>query len=108
MLRYLPTNLSGREIADQLYLSVHTVKTHQRHLYQKLAARTRTQAVQQARAIHRTEPLVPPSSLQSSANSTARPHLRERALPRGFILSPSATLRGAGLAPGVKVEHTTV
>ena len=27
---------------------------------------------------------------------------------RGFILSPSATLRVAGLAPRVKVEHTTV
>ena len=26
----------------------------------------------------------------------------------GFILSPSATLRVAGLAPWVKVEHTTV
>jgi hypothetical protein len=34
---------------------------------------------------------------------------RERAtLPRGFILSPSATLRVAGLALWVKVEHTTV
>ena len=34
---------------------------------------------------------------------------RERALlPWGFILSPSATLRVAGLAPRVKVEHTTV
>jgi hypothetical protein len=29
-------------------------------------------------------------------------------LPLGFILSPSATLRVAGLAPRVKVEHTTV
>jgi hypothetical protein len=28
--------------------------------------------------------------------------------PLGFILSPSATLRVAGLAPRVKVEHTTV
>ena len=36
-------------------------------------------------------------------------HWRERAtLPWGFILSPSATLRVAGLAPRVKVEHTTV
>jgi len=26
----------------------------------------------------------------------------------GFILSPSATLRVAGLAPWVKVEHPTV
>jgi hypothetical protein len=28
--------------------------------------------------------------------------------PWGFILSPSATLRVAGLAPRVKVEHPTV
>jgi hypothetical protein len=34
---------------------------------------------------------------------------RERAtVPWGFILSPSATLRVAGLAPRVKAEHPTV
>jgi LuxR family transcriptional regulator, maltose regulon positive regulatory protein len=51
VLRYLPTNLSAREIAGELYLSVNTVKTHQRHLYRKLGARSRTQAVEQARAL---------------------------------------------------------
>jgi LuxR family transcriptional regulator, maltose regulon positive regulatory protein len=50
VLHYLPTNLSAREIAGELYVSVNTVKTHQRHLYQKLGARTRSQAVEQARA----------------------------------------------------------
>ena len=49
VLQYLPTNLSAREIAGELYLSVNTVKTHQRHLYQKLSARTRTEAVAKAR-----------------------------------------------------------
>ena len=38
MLRYLQTNLSAREIAGELSISVNTVKTHQRHLYQKLGA----------------------------------------------------------------------
>jgi Bacterial regulatory proteins, luxR family len=47
----LDTNLSAREIAGELCLSVNTVKTHQRHLYQKLGARSRTQAVEQARAL---------------------------------------------------------
>ncbi len=47
VLHYLPTNLSAREIAGELYLSVNTVKTHQRHLYQKLGACSRTQAVEQ-------------------------------------------------------------
>jgi LuxR family transcriptional regulator, maltose regulon positive regulatory protein len=50
VLQYLPTNLSTPEIAEELFLSVNTVKTHQRHLYQKLGARSRTQAVRQARA----------------------------------------------------------
>ena len=36
VLRYLPTKLSAPEIADQFYLSVNTVKTHMRHVYDKL------------------------------------------------------------------------
>jgi LuxR family maltose regulon positive regulatory protein len=51
VLRYLPTNLSTREIAAELYLSTNTVKTHQRHLYQKLGASSRTEAVERARAL---------------------------------------------------------
>ena len=51
MLRYLPTKLSVPEIADQLYLSVNTVKTHMRHLYDKLGAHRRHEAVEQARAL---------------------------------------------------------
>jgi ATP/maltotriose-dependent transcriptional regulator MalT len=64
VLHYLPTNLSAREIADELYLSVNTVKTHQRHLYQKLGARSRTQAVEQARALG----LLAPTPRRRSAN----------------------------------------
>lgn len=51
VLRYLPTHLSAREIAVELYLSPNTVKTHQRHLYQKLGAHSRAQAVERARAL---------------------------------------------------------
>lgn len=51
VLRYLPTNLSARKIADELYLSINTVKTHQRHLYQKLGARSRHEAVERARSL---------------------------------------------------------
>jgi DNA-binding CsgD family transcriptional regulator len=64
VLHYLPTNLSAREIADELYLSVNTVKTHQRHLYQKLGARSRTQAVDQARTLG----LLAPTPRRRSAN----------------------------------------
>ena len=51
VLHYLPTNLSAREIGGELFLSVNTIKTHQRHLYAKLGARNRSQAVEQARAL---------------------------------------------------------
>jgi DNA-binding NarL/FixJ family response regulator len=57
VLHYLPTNLSAPEIADELCLSVNTVKTHQRHLYQKLGARSRTQAVEKARALGLLAPI---------------------------------------------------
>src|SRR5207344_999313 len=51
VLRYLPTKLSAPEIADELYLSVNTVKTHMRHVYDKLGAHRRHEAVEQARAL---------------------------------------------------------
>jgi LuxR family maltose regulon positive regulatory protein len=51
VLRYLPTKLSAPEIADEMYLSVNTVKTHMRHLYDKLGAHRRHEAVEQARAL---------------------------------------------------------
>ena len=50
VLRYLPTHLRAREIADELTLSANTVKTHIRHLYQKLGAHSRGDAVRRARA----------------------------------------------------------
>jgi LuxR family maltose regulon positive regulatory protein len=51
VLRYLPTNLSAPEIANEMYLSVNTVKTHLRHLYDKLGAHRRREAVERARAL---------------------------------------------------------
>jgi LuxR family maltose regulon positive regulatory protein len=51
VLRYLPTNLSAREIADELFLSWYTVKTHMRHLYTKLDTHTRSETVDRARAL---------------------------------------------------------
>jgi LuxR family transcriptional regulator, maltose regulon positive regulatory protein len=51
VLRYLPTNLSTPEIARELSLSVHTVRTHVRHLFAKLGAHGRAEAVARARAL---------------------------------------------------------
>jgi LuxR family transcriptional regulator, maltose regulon positive regulatory protein len=51
VLRYLPTNLTGPEIAGELYVSHNTVRTHLRHLYAKLGTHTRAEAVARARAL---------------------------------------------------------
>jgi LuxR family maltose regulon positive regulatory protein len=49
VLRYLPTNLTGPEIAGQLYVSVNTVKSHMRSLYAKLGTHHRAETVALAR-----------------------------------------------------------
>jgi LuxR family maltose regulon positive regulatory protein len=51
VLRYLPTNLSALEIASELCVSVNTVKTHMRHVYDKLGVHRRAQAVERARGL---------------------------------------------------------
>jgi LuxR family transcriptional regulator, maltose regulon positive regulatory protein len=51
VLRFLPTNLSATEIGNELFLSVHTVKTHMRKLYAKLDVHSRAEAVQRGRAL---------------------------------------------------------
>jgi LuxR family maltose regulon positive regulatory protein len=51
VLRYLSTDLSTREIAGELYLSVHTIKTHVKHLYAKLDVHSRREAVRRAREL---------------------------------------------------------
>jgi LuxR family maltose regulon positive regulatory protein len=51
VLRYLPTNLTGPEIARELYVSVNTVRTHLRHLHEKLGTHTRADTVARGRAL---------------------------------------------------------
>jgi LuxR family transcriptional regulator, maltose regulon positive regulatory protein len=49
VLQFLPTHLSIPEIAERLYVSANTVKTHARSVYRKLAASSRGEAVTAAR-----------------------------------------------------------
>jgi LuxR family transcriptional regulator, maltose regulon positive regulatory protein len=51
VLRYLASTLTTAEIASELYVSVNTVKTHQRALYRKLGATGRRDAVHRARLL---------------------------------------------------------
>lgn len=51
VLRLLPSRLSNREIAHELYVSVNTVKSHVKSIYRKLGVTTRNSAVSKAVAL---------------------------------------------------------
>ena len=51
VLRLLATRLSRREIGARLYVSLNTVKTHQRAVYRKLRVEHRSAAVSRAREL---------------------------------------------------------
>jgi len=51
VLELMAAGFSNQEIADKLFVSLNTVKTHSAHLFQKLDVRRRTQAVQRAKAL---------------------------------------------------------
>jgi DNA-binding CsgD family transcriptional regulator len=46
ILELIASGLSNREIAEKLFVSENTIKTHSSRLFDKLSARRRTQAVQ--------------------------------------------------------------
>jgi len=62
VLALLPSPLSQREIGDELFISINTVKTHCRNIYTKLRAGSREQAVGRARDLG----LIPKSSSRSA------------------------------------------
>ncbi|MGA3153522.1 MAG: LuxR C-terminal-related transcriptional regulator [Streptosporangiaceae bacterium] len=45
VLRFLPSHMTNQEIADALFLSINTVKTHLRSAYRKLGAASRREAI---------------------------------------------------------------
>jgi DNA-binding CsgD family transcriptional regulator len=49
ILEVMAAGLSNREIAERLFVSENTVKTHAARLFDKLSAKRRTQAVQHAK-----------------------------------------------------------
>jgi LuxR family transcriptional regulator, maltose regulon positive regulatory protein len=56
VVRYLPSNLKASEIAAELYVSANTVRTHLRHIYAKLDAHSRSEAVARARELRLLAP----------------------------------------------------
>ena len=72
VLRFLPTSLSAPEIARELYVSVNTIRTHMRHLYDKLGAHRRLEAIDRARALGLLAP-VPQRALSQNRHAPITP-----------------------------------
>lgn len=51
ILELLAEGYSNRQIADRLYISIHTVKSHVSNLYSKLDVSRRTRAVSKAKSL---------------------------------------------------------
>jgi LuxR family maltose regulon positive regulatory protein len=51
VLSLIAQGCSNQEISDQLFISLHTVKTHASHINSKLGVERRTQAVARAKAL---------------------------------------------------------
>lgn len=51
VLGYMPTTMTNQEIANALFVSVNTIKTHLRAIYRKLDVDTRREAVTRAREV---------------------------------------------------------
>lgn len=69
VLQKLAQGLSNAQLAEALFLSEHTVKSHLKHINQKLGTANRTQAVARAQALgilaassHSPTPSMPPSN----------------------------------------------
>ena len=51
VLQLIAQGCSNQEISDQLFISLHTVKTHASHINSKLGVERRTQAVARAKEL---------------------------------------------------------
>lgn len=51
VLEQMALGLSNQEIAEKLYVSLNTVKTHTSNVFSKLDVQRRTQAIQRAKAL---------------------------------------------------------
>jgi ATP/maltotriose-dependent transcriptional regulator MalT len=51
VLKLIALGNSNQQIAEQLFISLHTVKTHARRIHGKLGVERRTQAVAKAKSV---------------------------------------------------------
>ena len=110
ILAQLSAGLSDQQIADQLFLSLHTVKWYNRQIYTKLGVSGRTQAITKARALGLFDgnDLLAPPSIQENDQPppVQRPKVEHRV---SFTTSFDATRIAFAIAgngpPLVKVAN---
>jgi len=74
VLRFLPSHMTNQEIAEALFLSINTIKTHLSSVYRKLGVANRRQAIAQAR---RLELLLRPAGRESGFARRGRGRSRQ-------------------------------
>jgi ATP/maltotriose-dependent transcriptional regulator MalT len=52
VLQLMATGATNQEIADRLFVSLNTIKTHTSRLFEKLDVKRRTQAIEKAKRLH--------------------------------------------------------
>ena len=101
MLRYLPTNLTAPEIARELSISPNTAKTHIRHVYAKLGAHYRAEAVEHARVLGLLAPAGRLLARESSPGRSEKSKALCRTAPRwpANLSRPLARAVGSRTSP---------
>ncbi len=101
VLRFLPSHMTNQEIAESLFLSINTIKTHLSSVYRKLGVANRRQAIAQGRRLElllRLELVL--LALRLCSSGPARRRCRARSpLPLAASLLVAARLAGAGGQP---------
>lgn len=97
VLRLLATGATNQQIADELYISVNTVKVHVRNIFDKLGAQSRTEAT--LYAIHAGLVPLPKAALDDATRATEA----ARATESGASLTPTLTVAEAVAAPPAPV-----
>ena len=119
ILARLATGLSDQQIADELFLSLHTIKWYNRQIFSKLGVSSRTQAITKARAlglIGANDPLASPGTVRQDRHASFQvddqspPSQRRKAVHRvSFTTSFDATRIAFAIAgngpPLVKVGN---
>lgn len=78
ILERLATGLSDQQIADELFLSLHTVKWYNRQIFNKLGVNNRTQAITKARALGLFGAKDLPTSVTSPVSDQPPPIKRQK------------------------------